>query len=413
MTNGHDSSTRSRTIIGTLFTWVLLTTFASPAAVGQEVDTVDTFTAAQFINSTFTNSTVPEGATGKIIGMSRDAIYTAGGGGGSSSVLSISGNTYTYTRNASDGSFISVDWDGANTALVFDPIGLGSANLMASGANGFEFTTTVRSTTLDFKIFVHTDGSNASSATVTTSTNGTQFVCYSSFSVEKGAGANFGNVGAIQLITFGSNAQDWDIGPLKYKVVGGCSLPVELNSFDATVRGGAVSLAWSTSSETNTSGFAIEHRALAAASSEWSEVGFVDAAGNSSQTRNYAFAVDALNAGPHAFRLRVVDVDGRFDYSETIEVSVETPGSFVLGAAYPNPFNTSTSFTLALDRAQMVEISVFDLLGRRVKELHSGTLEAGQTHVFRLDATDLETGLYVIRAIGEFGQATSSVTLVK
>ncbi len=410
MTNGHDSSTRSRTFIGLLI--VTAVTLASAnVAVGQI--TIDSFQAMLT-----TDSGQPSGSTSSamgIIGEWRDGNLLPSGGG-SSGVGG--GGKYTFKRTAPDASVVTLDWDGVTAPPILNETGLSSVDLTASGAQkSFEFSITRLVGAFTAEIQVYTDASNASTITWigTLGTNTVPYVCFTQLGGTAGP-ANFADVGAIVSIfgTGPASSQDWDIGPIvTTSSEPGCPpLPVELTSFDATSRGGTVSLAWTTASETNTVGFAVEHRMLSA-NSEWSEVGFVDAAGTSSQMSSYAFAVDALNAGTHTFRLRVVDADGRFDYSEAIEVTVEAPGSFVLGAAYPNPFNPSTSFTLAIERSQTVEISVFDLLGRRVKELYSGTLEGGQTHVLRLDATDLETGLYVIRAVGEFGQATSSVTLVK
>ena len=387
-----------------------LSLFALDApAVGQ---TVDLFTTVQNVDSGTPSSTVNGGVT--VIGTFRDAIYSIGGGGGSSSSLSITGGTYTYTRNASDGSIISVDWDGNNDAITFDPVGLGGMDLTTGGANGFSFTAvTVNSATMDFNLLVHSSGSDASSVTVSTSTTGAKTVCYSDFSVIAGAGANFANVGAIQLVTFGNNAQDWEIGAITSGVVGGCSLPVELGDFAATERDGTVSLAWTTLSETNSLGFGVEHKRLANGESDWREVGFVAAAGSSTAARNYAFTADGLDVGRHAFRLRTVDIDGTFDYSETIEVAIESPESFALGSAYPNPFNPTTSFTLAVKRSQMVKIGVYDLLGRNVRNVYSGPVEAGQTRTVTVSGEGLTTGLYVIRAAGEFQTGSTPILLVK
>ncbi len=411
MTNGHDSSTRRRTTIG-LF--VATATMLALTNVTVAQITIDDFNAVLT-----TDSSQPSGSVSAamgIIGDWRDGnlLPSTGGSSGAGGA-----GKFTFKRPALDNSVVTLDWDGLTAPPILNETGLAGEDLTATGVQkSFQFDITRLVGAFTAEIQVYTDATNASTIDWIGSlgTNTVPYGCFTQLGGTTGP-ADFANVGAI-VILFGTgpaSAQDWDIGAITTTTnEPACPpLPVEMSSFDATVRGGTVSLAWTTASETNTIGFAVEHRALTATASEWTEVGFVDATGNSSQTRNYAFGVDALNAGLHAFRLRVVDVDGRVDYSETIEVSVEAPGSFVLGAAYPNPFNPSTSFTLALDRSQMVEISVFDLLGRRVKELHRGTLEGGQTHVFRLDATDFETGLYVIRAIGESGQATSSVTLVK
>lgn len=79
--------------------------------------------------------------------------------------------------------------------------------------------------------------------------------------------------------------------------------------------------------------------------------------------------------------------------------------TFALDAPAPNPATDRTTFTLRLDRAQAVQVEVFDLLGRRIQMLHDGTLAAG-THPLTLDASRLPGGLYVVRARGISAQAT-------
>ena len=91
----------------------------------------------------------------------------------------------------------------------------------------------------------------------------------------------------------------------------------------------------------------------------------------------------------------------------------EAPEGYVLSAAYPNPFNPQTHFTLAVAVRQRVTVAVYDALGRRVARLHGGMLAAGQVHRFAFDAAGLPSGLYVIRAIGERFAAARRVVLVR
>lgn len=84
-----------------------------------------------------------------------------------------------------------------------------------------------------------------------------------------------------------------------------------------------------------------------------------------------------------------------------------------LSAAYPNPFNPQTRFTLELAETQAVTVSVYDLLGRRVAQLHDGVL-AGQTaHGFTFEASGLPSGTYLIQAQGARFQQSQLVTLLK
>ncbi len=73
-------------------------------------------------------------------------------------------------------------------------------------------------------------------------------------------------------------------------------------------------------------------------------------------------------------------------------VSSVPNGSTVAGATlrqnYPNPFNPMTRIDFAIDKPEMVDISVFDLGGRRVASLHQGELGAGEHHVIWDGKTD-------------------------
>jgi len=188
-------------------------------------------------------------------------------------------------------------------------------------------------------------------------------------------------------------------------------VPVELTSFEATTSGRDVTLAWETASETNNAGFEVEMRAIP--SETWSAVGFVEGHGTTTEAQTYTYAVRDLTPGRYAFRLRQVDYDGAFEYSQMVEATIGVPGSHFLTQAYPNPFNPQATFTLALAQAQRVTIALYDVLGREVMRLHDGPLAADQTHAFTIDGATLPSGLYVYRVAGETFTDGGSVTLVK
>jgi len=188
-------------------------------------------------------------------------------------------------------------------------------------------------------------------------------------------------------------------------------LPVELADFSALVDNGDVVLNWSTASETNNAGFAIEHGL--GEGDLFEQIGYVDGAGNSQSVRNYSFEVKGLDIGTHRFRLKQLDFDGSFKYSSTVEATIELAGTHRLGAAYPNPFNPSTTFELVVGREQLVRIDIINALGQRVQRLFDGTMEANKPTNFVFRADNLPTGLYFYRVIGENFAQTRQVLLVK
>ena len=88
------------------------------------------------------------------------------------------------------------------------------------------------------------------------------------------------------------------------------------------------------------------------------------------------------------------------------------PASFVLSAAYPNPFNPRTTLTVTLQQAHPVRVAAYDLLGREVALLHDGMLSAG-VHALTFEATGLPSGTYLVKAAGPSAVQTQIVTLAK
>lgn len=104
---------------------------------------------------------------------------------------------------------------------------------------------------------------------------------------------------------------------------------------------------------------------------------------------------------------------GDFTFPVANEAGTNVPVGYVLSQAYPNPFNPQAQFTLQIDEVQNVRIEVIDALGRQVALLHDGQLASGVSHRFTIDGTNLASGLYTYRVIGENFSTAKRVTLVK
>ena len=72
------------------------------------------------------------------------------------------------------------------------------------------------------------------------------------------------------------------------------------------------------------------------------------------------------------------------------------PGKFALRQNYPNPFNPSTTFTFDAPTAALVDLSLFDLLGRQTAAIFTGTANAGVNRI-TYDASHLPAGMYFAR----------------
>jgi len=93
--------------------------------------------------------------------------------------------------------------------------------------------------------------------------------------------------------------------------------------------------------------------------------------------------------------------------------ATDLPAGYSLSAAYPNPFNPTTSFTFALPQAQKVRITATDLLGREVAILMAGETISAGAHTMQFNAAGLASGTYLIRMEAGSFMATQRVTLLK
>lgn len=188
-------------------------------------------------------------------------------------------------------------------------------------------------------------------------------------------------------------------------------LPVELASFGAAVAGREVTLEWITASEENNAGFEVQQ--FDRETESWTALTFVDGAGSTTEAKTYRYPVGELEPDVHQFRLRQVDVSGRFALSQPIEATVMIDGPYRLTDIAPHPVQDAGDLSLTVREAQSVRVDVYDLLGRRVASVLDADLTAGKQHPITLDASRLSSGVYFLRVIGETFATTQRVTVVR
>ncbi len=187
-------------------------------------------------------------------------------------------------------------------------------------------------------------------------------------------------------------------------------LPVELIEFGYRKANQGVELFWKTVSEQNNEGFQIERRRD---SQEWQTIGFVRGKGTTTEVQSYSF-VDEQASGKLFYRLKQIDFNGAFQYSNVIEVNLTAPEKFELAQNYPNPFNPTTIITYQLPLSSDVKLEIFDVLGRKVATLVNAKQDAGSYVAnFNASAYNLTSGVYFYRLqAGNFTE-TKKMMLVK
>jgi len=170
-------------------------------------------------------------------------------------------------------------------------------------------------------------------------------------------------------------------------------LPVEIASFSGTVSNKEVKLLWTTSSEINNLGFEIQKSYK---DKMWHTVGFMEGKGNSTEINDYSFKDDISDfnlTGEIFYRLKQIDFNGTFEYSNEISVEVYSPDRFVLDQNYPNPFNPGTMISYSIPHSSFVTLKVYDVLGNEVVILVNETKSAGKYDV-NFNAANLSNGVY-------------------
>ncbi len=187
-------------------------------------------------------------------------------------------------------------------------------------------------------------------------------------------------------------------------------IPVEMTTFYASVNGNDVNLFWTTATETNNKGFEI-HRSVNLSEKKnlsWEIVGFVNGNGTTAEPKNYTFTDKNLNSGIYEYRLKQIDYDGSYKYSNEIEVIIGIPDKFVLYQNYPNPFNPTTKISFAIPKGvkNLVTLKIFDVLGNEIITLVNEEKEAGRYEIeFNADKYGLSSGIYLYQL--KFGEYTA------
>ncbi|MFA7419212.1 MAG: T9SS type A sorting domain-containing protein [Melioribacteraceae bacterium] len=211
----------------------------------------------------------------------------------------------------------------------------------------------------------------------------------------------------------------------RYGITSG-ALPVELTSFTANVFDGKVLLNWQTATEVNNYGFNVEWTSPSPSPYQgegvpidrdgrgWETLGFVQGHGNSNSPKSYSFTDNLANTLAHnlvldriSYRLKQIDFDGKYEYSNVVEVKIDAPAQFALEQNYPNPFNPETTISYQLPTSGHVTLKVFDMLGREVATLVNEFKSPGVHHSkFNALSSSFSSGVYFYQLkAGAFVQA--------
>jgi len=188
-----------------------------------------------------------------------------------------------------------------------------------------------------------------------------------------------------------------------------CLIPVELSLFVLSYINGKVELNWKTLTETNNLGFYILRKNN---QGDWQNIGFTEGYGTTTEIQNYTFTDEFVTNGKYQYRLKQIDFNGTYKYSEIVEVIIAPPANFRLQQNYPNPFNPSTTIKYQIPELSFVTITVYDVLGNEIATLVNEEKPAGSYEV-EFNGSDLTSGIYFYTLIAWNYSNTKKLVILK
>lgn len=186
-------------------------------------------------------------------------------------------------------------------------------------------------------------------------------------------------------------------------------IPVELTSFAANVSDGKVKLSWATASERNNRGFEVQR----SNGNEFSTLTFVDGNGTTTERHSYSFVDDNPGFGVVKYRLKQIDFNGTYEYSNVIEVDIKSPMNFDLAQNYPNPFNPTTTIRYTIAKAANVSLVIYNVLGEEILTLVNNQFTEPGIYNVVFDASNLASGTYIYRLTADDFVMTKKMVLSK
>jgi endonuclease/exonuclease/phosphatase family metal-dependent hydrolase len=194
------------------------------------------------------------------------------------------------------------------------------------------------------------------------------------------------------------------------------TVPVELVSFKVAPTHDGLKLTWSTATETNNLGFAIE-KALEGKNG-WEEIAFIKGHDTTVEKNNYLFIDKKISPGQkYQYRLRQVDFSGFVEYSHTLSVTVDQyPNLFTLGQNYPNPFNPSTTIKYSILKNTDLTLNIYNVYGQLIRNLVSGPRLKGVYQIewdgFDNNGLKVSSGLYIYELRNDDSVSSKKMTFI-
>ncbi|WP_460552258.1 T9SS type A sorting domain-containing protein [Ferruginibacter profundus] len=176
-------------------------------------------------------------------------------------------------------------------------------------------------------------------------------------------------------------------------VVNPVTLPLYLLQFTGKKEAADNLLEWITENEINLSRFEIERSTTGG---NFTVIAVKNATGINSSRTEYSYADLAPAAGTSYYRLKMIDNDGKFSYSNVVVISSSRNGDVSISNVAPNPFTEKVSITVTLNKATALQLQVIDFSGRlcSTKNMEG---KKGNNYIELNGLGKLAQGVYYIR----------------
>jgi hypothetical protein len=177
-----------------------------------------------------------------------------------------------------------------------------------------------------------------------------------------------------------------------FGVKSGASLPVELLYFYAENEGNNVRLDWQTATEINNSHFDVEWSADGisfapnASSGSWKKIGEIAGPGTTNEVQLYDFLHQNPVNGQNYYRLKQVDFNGKFEYTDILNIEFQTKN--MEHRIFPNP---ATDYVVIDGINEGEIVLIFNVNGQLMKTFYQNVSSQ------QIDITDLASGTYFVK----------------
>lgn len=309
-----------------------------------------------------------------------DAICTADNG---TATVSVAGGTGAY----------SYGWSISGSTAMLSGLSPNSYTVTVTDDNGCQGITseTVGQENISLSLTGSSTLSSGSDGTAIASASGGT----AAYNYSWDNGGTTATITGLAPATYGVIATDANGCEGNTSVVVESVLPIELLSFSGYYSKEAITLNWSTALEIDNKGFHIEKYS---SGNDWKSIGFVQGNGTAEIRQDYKFTDKEPYFGKSFYRLKQVDFDGSFEYSNVISISVEREFTNLL--LFPNP-NSSEVINLQFvsQKKGDLQIEILNQIGQRIFT-NDYNAENG-TNNLKLPVSDFPSGLYFVKVISD------------